>query len=137
MQTFKCIWELANSTFWWQLRTGLGKAGGKTDELSFWRAGVQHNGQVRRRRKCQNGSMRRHVWWWPAGWTRWRANSWKTTAQGRHEDSEVGEGSLGSGGRPPTGQLPSLGYARHLLLTVLSCSQDDDTAKCKHSACPW
>lgn len=36
---------------------------------------------------------RGHVWWWPAEWTRWRANSWKTAAQGSLEDWEAGEGT--------------------------------------------
>lgn len=51
VQRSKSIWEVVNSIFWWQLRTGLGKAGGKTDELRFWSAGVQYNSrQVTRRR---------------------------------------------------------------------------------------
>lgn len=46
VQGHKSIWELVNGTFWRQLRTGLGKAGGKRGALNFWRAGVHTRGRL-------------------------------------------------------------------------------------------
>lgn len=51
-----------------------------------------NEGQAMRRNSFQDSGTG-DVWSWPAGWARWGADSWKTTAQGSLEDSEAWEGA--------------------------------------------